>query len=121
MKNVLFTPVLFMLSFNLLAQTPKVNQFIDSIAAKNNFNGTILISKNSTISYKKSFGFANFQFKVPNTVDTRYKVASITKAFTSVLILQLYEQGKIDLNKTISTYLPDYKGEAANKVKVVQL
>jgi len=58
---------------------------------------------------------------VPNTADTRYKIASITKAFTAVLILQLYEQGKIDLNKFISAYLPDYKGEGANKVTIVQL
>jgi len=64
----------------LPAQSVKVDQFIDSFTKKNNFNGTILISKNSKVSYKKSFGFANFQFKVPNTVDTRYKIASITKA-----------------------------------------
>lgn len=64
---------------------------------------------------------ANFQMSVPNTVDTRYKIASITKAFTAVLILQLYEQGKIDLNKSIDTYLPEYKGDAANKVTVAQL
>lgn len=121
MKKVLFTLLLFTQTFNLQAQSPKVDVFIDSFVRKNNFNGSILISKGAKVSYKKSFGFANFQFKVPNTVDTRYKVASITKAFTSVLILQLYEQGKIDLNKTISAYLPDYKGEAADKVKIVQL
>jgi len=121
MKKVLFTLVLFTQACNLLAQSEKVDVFIDSFARKNNFNGTILISKDAKISYKKSFGFANFQFKVPNTVETKYKVASITKAFTSVLVLQLYEQGKIDLNKTIRTYLPDYKGEAGDKVKVVHL
>ena len=59
MKKVLFTLVLFTQTFNLLAQLPKVDVFIDSFARKNNFNGTILISKNSKVSYKKSFGFAN--------------------------------------------------------------
>ncbi|MCS3799013.1 serine hydrolase domain-containing protein [Niastella sp. OAS944] len=103
------------------AQPSKAALFIDSFARKNNFNGTILIKENSKAVYKKSFGFANFAFKVPNTTDTKYKVASITKAFTAVLILQLYEQGKIDLDKTITTYLPDYKGAAGDKVSVKQL
>lgn len=103
------------------AQALKVSAFIDSFVVKNNFNGTVLIANNGVVGYKKSFGMANFQFKVPNTPDTRYKVASITKAFTSVLILQLYEQGKIDLSKTINTYLPDYKGEGVDKVSIVQL
>lgn len=60
-------------------------------------------------------------FKIPNTNDTKYKVASITKAFTSVSILQLYEEGKIDLEKPIITYLPGYKGAAGDKVNVRQL
>ena len=64
---------------------------------------------------------ANIPFKVPNTNQTKYKIASITKAFTSVLILQLQEQGKIDLNKTIGAYLPDYAGEGADKVTLHQL
>jgi CubicO group peptidase (beta-lactamase class C family) len=121
MKKMLFAILLFAQIYNLSAQSLKVDKFIDSFAMKNNFNGTILISKNSAVSYKKSFGLANFQFKVPNTVDTKYKVVSITKAFTAVLILQLYEQGKIDLNKTINAYLPDYKGDGGTKVSVVQL
>jgi D-alanyl-D-alanine carboxypeptidase len=121
MKKIIFSLMLFTQTLDLSAQAKKVDLFIDSFVRKNNFNGTILISKNGKVNYKKSFGLANFQFKVPNRVNTRYKIASITKAFTSVLILQLYEQGRIDLNKTISTYLPDYKGEAANKVKIVQL
>ncbi|WP_448636598.1 serine hydrolase [Pedobacter panaciterrae] len=53
---------------------------------------------------------ADFSLNILNKPETRYKVASITKAFTSVLILQLVEQGNIDLEKPIITYLPEYKG-----------
>lgn len=102
-------------------QSPTLNEFITSYAKSNNFNGTILIRKNGKTAYSKSFGFANLPFQVPNKIETKYKVASITKAFTSVLILQLAEQGKIDLNKPFKTYLPDYKGEAGDKVTVHQL
>jgi CubicO group peptidase (beta-lactamase class C family) len=113
--------ILLLLAQNLFGQSPVLDKFIDSYVKVNNFNGTILIQKNKQIAYQKSFGFANLPFKVPNTIETKYKVASITKALTAVLILQLFEQGKLDLNKTIRTYLPDYKGEAADKVTVHQL
>ncbi|QJB31634.1 beta-lactamase family protein [Chitinophaga oryzae] len=121
MRKVLF-PVLFLLAFRpAFGQSSQAERFIDSFVTKNNFNGTVLLAKNDKAWYRKSFGTANFRLNIPNTTDTRYKVASITKAFTAVLILQLYEQGKIDLNKSISSYLPDYKGEGADKVTVTQL
>ncbi|MFM9838353.1 MAG: serine hydrolase domain-containing protein, partial [Cyclobacteriaceae bacterium] len=110
MKNTISLLTLLALTNVLFGQSLPVSNFIDSIAKKNNFNGTILINQNSKISYQKSFGLANFQFKVPNRNETKYKIASITKLFTSVLLMQLYEEKKIDVNKTIKNYLPDYKG-----------
>jgi D-alanyl-D-alanine carboxypeptidase len=121
MRKTLLAFALFMAVDHTFAQSSKADTFIRSFTQKNNFNGTILIEQNSKTIYKKSFGFADMVFKIPSTPDTRYKIASITKAFTSVLILQLVEQGKIDLDKTIITYLPDYKGPAGTKVTVRQL
>lgn len=96
-------------------------KFINEYTKKHPFNGTILVQKNNSKVYAQSFGLANFQFNVHNTNETKYKIASITKLFTSVLIMQLVEQGKIDLNQNIKTYLPDYKGEGADKVNVFNL
>ncbi len=98
-----------------------IDKFIDSYAKEHNFSGTILIQNNSKIGYARSFELANRQLKVPNKNDTKYRIASLTKAFTAVLILRLYEQGKIDLNKPIKTYLPNYAGEGAGKVTIHQL
>lgn len=95
--------------------------FIAQFAKDHNFNGTVLIAERGKTIYQRSFGLANFAFAIPNTNTTKYKVASITKAFTSVLILQLQEQGRIDLQKPIGTYLPDYTGEGKDKVTVHQL
>lgn len=116
---VLFTIMVF--AYTLLGQSKNLNKFIDSFAQQNNFNGTILVQQRSKISCQKSFGLANFQFKVPNQLDTKYKIASITKLFTSVLIMRSVENGAIDLNKTIKAYLPDYKGEGGDKVTICQL
>lgn len=121
MKTLVMLFALLVLTNVLFGQSLALNNYIDSVAKNNNFNGTILISQNSKINYQKSFGLANFQFKVPNRSETKYKVASITKLFTSVLLMQLYEERKIDVNKTIKHYLPDYRGEGADRVTLNQL
>ena len=96
-------------------------QRITGYAAQRHFNGTILVQQHGKRIYNKSFGLANFQYDVANTNQTKYKIASITKLFTSVLIMQLKDREKIDLDQNISTYLPGYKGEGGDKVKIFNL
>ena len=69
----------------------------------------------------KSYGLSNRQLSVPNTNETLYKIASVTKIFTSVLIMQLYEQGRIDLDGTIGKYYPDYSGKGTGKITIRHL
>ncbi len=95
--------------------------FVSEYAAAHQFNGTVVVASRGQVSYAKSFGWASIPFRVPNTNQTRYKIASITKAFTAVLVLQLYEQGKLALNAPIKTYLPDYAGEGGATVTIHQL
>lgn len=121
MKRVLVCALALLITTNIVGQNPALDRFVTDYAKKHNFNGTVLVRKNGRNTYEKSFGLANFQFKVANTNKTKYKIASITKAFTSVLILQLREEGKLELNKTIKTYLPDYAGEAGDKSTLHQL
>ena len=109
MKRILF--ILMLVPVVASAQS-RAALFIDTVAAKDHFNGTVLIRNKTGVVYRKSFGMANFQFGVPNKTETKYKIASITKLFTSVLIMQLAEQGKLDVNKRITDYLPDFKGES---------
>ena len=112
--------VLPLLSPATTVQTSTTAQFIEGYAAEHGFNGSVLIQKGGKVAYARSFGLANLPFKVANTNGTKYKIASITKAFTAVLVLQLLEQGKIDLGKPIRTYLPNYAGGGA-RVTVSQL
>lgn len=131
MKKIILFSLVFMFSQSSFGQISKnyhydksynyFKKIIDEYTKKHHFNGTILVQKNGQKVYNQSFGFANFQFNVHNTNETKYKIASITKLFTSVLIMQLVEQGKIDLNQNIKTYLSDYKGEGADKVKIFNL
>lgn len=98
-----------------------ISDQINSLATKSDFNGTILIRKKNRTIYHQSFGLANREKSIPNTNNTKFPIASITKLFTSVVIMQLVEEGQIDLNKEISHYIPSYTGPAANKVTVHHL
>jgi D-alanyl-D-alanine carboxypeptidase len=95
--------------------------FIADYAGKHRFNGTVLVKQRGEVAYSRSFGEASIAFAVPNTRQTKYRIASITKLFTATLVMQLYEQGRLDPERTIATYLPDYAGPAAQRVTVHQL
>lgn len=110
-----------LLSTNLFAQSNTLATFVDDYAKTHHYSGSIVIQQRGNMRFARSYGLANIPFDVPNTQQTRYKIASVTKLFTSVLILQLYEQHKLDLDRPIKTYLPDYTGEAGSKVTIQQL
>jgi CubicO group peptidase (beta-lactamase class C family) len=102
-------------------QSSNIDNSLNSYVKDHSFSGTILIQKDDQVQYHKSFGFSNRQFSTPNTNETKYKIASITKLFTSVLIMQLYEQGKIDLDSSVKTYLPGYASNGASKITIRNL
>ena len=108
------------------AQRPKAKVAqIDEVMtyAHNNrlFNGTVLVAENGKVIYKKGFGMANMEWKIPNTPDTKFRLGSITKQFTATLILQLVEQGKVKLDGKLSDYVPEYRKDIGAKVTVHQL
>ena len=121
MRQLILVATFFLISILSSAQAKNIDKFLSSFATDHKFSGTVLINSNGKLVYHNSFGFANRQFSVPNTNDTKYKIASVTKLFTSVLIMQLYEQGRIDLNATVKTYLPDYSGNGAEKISIRNL
>lgn len=112
---------MLVLPVSLLAQAPALDGFVAEYAKGHQFNGSVLVQAKGKVLYEGSFGLANIPFQVPHSRATKYRIASITKAFTSVLILQLVEQGRLDLGRTLGAYLPDYTGEAAGKVTLHQL
>lgn len=102
-------------------QHPSPAGFIAGYAAANGFSGTILVQKGGRVVFDRSFGLANRAHGVANSNRTAYWAASITKVFTSALILQLAEQRRLDLDRSFGAYLPDYRGEAGSKVTIRQL
>src|SRR6186713_272444 len=86
----------------------KIDKLVATYAEYGQFNGSVLVAEKGKVIYKKGFGLADMEWNIPNQPDTKHRLGSITKQFTSMLILQLVEQGKLKLDVPISTYLPDY-------------
>ncbi|RUO55541.1 serine hydrolase domain-containing protein [Pseudidiomarina homiensis] len=70
------------------------------------FTGTVKVVQGDQPLYEKSYGLANRSFAIENTPTTRNSINSISKTFTAFGILLLVENGKLDLHKSIGTYLP---------------
>jgi CubicO group peptidase (beta-lactamase class C family) len=81
---------------------------------------TVLVSRNGQIIYKKAFGIANLELNAPMQVDNVFWIASIGKQFTAVAILQLMEQGKLNLQDEITKFIPDYPTQG-NKITIEHL
>jgi CubicO group peptidase (beta-lactamase class C family) len=85
------------------------------------FNGTVLVAESGKIIYKKGFGLADMEWNIPNKPDTKFRLGSITKQFTSMLILQLVEEGKLILEGKLADYLPYYREDTGKKVSIHHL
>lgn len=85
----------------------RLEDFISEQIAENNIPGmSVAIVEGNHIKYAKGFGARDLKDNLPATKDTLYGVASITKSFTASAVMKLVEEGKLDINVSISEYLP---------------
>jgi CubicO group peptidase (beta-lactamase class C family) len=85
------------------------------------FNGTVLVAEGGKVIFKNAYGVANVEWNIPHKPDTKFRLGSITKQFTSMLIMQLVNEGKITLDGKLSDYLPYYRKDTGEKVSVHHL
>lgn len=94
----------------------------DELAKQDQFSGTLLVARHGKVLFDGAWGPANRAVNKPNTLDTQFNLGSMNKMFTAVSILQLVEAGKVSLQATVGTYLPDYPNrDVAEKVTVREL
>ena len=86
-----------------------LQELCEDFAENGNFSGVCLLKREDELVFEKAYGFANRAFRVPNTADTRFDTASVTKIFTAAAVLQLAEQGRLRLSDRI-TSLVDLSG-----------
>lgn len=79
----------------------RLGQLFAESSRQEEFSGTVLISRNGQPIVRQAYGYANRSWAVENRVDTRFRIASISKMFTAVALLQLVEQGDITLDTSV--------------------
>jgi CubicO group peptidase (beta-lactamase class C family) len=95
---------------------------LDRLQREADFSGVVMIVKDGQPVFARAYGTANRSDNVPNRLDTRFNMASMGKMVTAVAIMQLVEQGKVALDATVGTYLPDYpNAQVRDGVTIAQL
>ena len=111
-KIFVFVAVLFVVHFSF-AQVDKLDALIDAYAKLYKFNGSALVAKNGVILLNKGYGYRNATDKVANNEQTIFQLGSVTKQFTSAVILKLQEEKKLSVSDKLSKYFPGYpKGDS---------
>jgi CubicO group peptidase (beta-lactamase class C family) len=87
------------------------------------FDGAVLVAREGRVVFARAYGEANREWTVLNTTDTRFRIGSMTKAMTAMLVLQLVDSGRIVLDSTISRYLADsvFPRRLGDRITVRQL
>lgn len=99
----------------------KLDQFFDRLAEKKKAMGSLVIAKEGKVLYTRAIGYSqiNGTEKKPLTAASRFRIASITKTYTAVMILQLVEEGKLKLSDTLDKFFPQVPN--AKKITIVEI
>jgi CubicO group peptidase (beta-lactamase class C family) len=114
MKKILIIVVaLCIVHLNFAQETDKLDALINAYAKMYKFNGAALVAKNGVILLNKGYGYRNAADKITNTEQTVFQLGSVTKQFTSAIILKLQQEKKLSVSDKLSKYFPGYpKGDS---------
>jgi len=97
----------------------KLDSLLDAYAKVWDYTGSVLVSTKGAVLFEKGYGYKNKETRSLNDSNTIFQIGSITKQFTSAIILQLEEQKKLSLQDSLAKYIPDYPN--GNKITIEQL
>ena len=121
MKKLLLILLVTCIGTGLLAQAvpEKLDAYFTAAQQADRFNGSVLIMQNGQPLLNKGYGYKDFLSKQPDDINTIYQIGSVTKQFTSTIILKLAEQHKLSLSNKISKYFPSFPN--GDKITIEQL
>ncbi len=121
-RIILFTLIIGLTIQKGFAQTfdkTKLDNYFDTLEANNKFMGSVAISENGQIIYTRQIGYADIDNKIKPNDNTKYRIGSISKTFTTVLVFKAIDEGRLKLTDKIDTYFPTIKN--ANKITISDL
>lgn len=98
---------------------PKLDSLLDVLAANNKTMGSLAISKNGQVIYQRSVGLSSVEANMPANAHTKYRIGSISKIFTGVMVFQLIEEKKLTLETTLDKFYPQMPNAA--KITIAQM
>lgn len=99
----------------------KIDEILSAYHQFDLFNGSVLIAKNGKEVLKKSYGKSNFSWDINNSPTTKFRIGSLTKQFTALIILQLKQEGKLKLDDKVIQHLPWYFKNTGSKLTIHHL
>ncbi|MBN2613126.1 MAG: beta-lactamase family protein [Bacteroidales bacterium] len=121
-KHFIFTLLFCLLTISICSQqlnTLKLDSLFQALEDNNRFMGSVALSHKGSIIYSKAIGFADTETGKKASPATIYRIGSISKMFTSVMIFKAVEEKKISLDQNINHYFPEI--ENADKITISQL
>ncbi|MFP2909205.1 serine hydrolase [Pyxidicoccus sp. 3LFB2] len=118
---VLMAWVWFCPTASAATKQQEVDRLVTKFHQLRQFNGAVLVADEKGVILKKGYGSANFEWQVPHAPDTKFRLGSITKQFTAMLIMQLVAEGKLSLDDKVTKHLPDYRKDTGDRITVAQL
>jgi D-alanyl-D-alanine carboxypeptidase len=97
----------------------KLDQYLETLEIHEKAMFSLAVIENGKPIYQKSIGFADIESKQKANIDTQYRIGSITKVFTSTMIFQLIDEGKLSLDTKLAKYYPKVKN--AKKITISML
>ena len=97
----------------------KLDAYFDTLANNNRFTGSVAISHNGELQYAKTVGFVDVEQGLKANENSKYRIASVTKTFTTVLVFKAIEENRLKLNQTIDQFFPAIKN--AKKITISNL
>ena len=98
-----------------------LHQLCQATADTGLFSGAVLVAEKGKVIYKEAFGSANREWDIPNTTDTKFRLASVSKQFCSMLVMQLVQEGRLSLKDKITAHLPYYRKDTGDRITVHHL
>lgn len=84
-----------------------LDHYLNRYASHSRFNGTVAVAKDGVVLFKKHHGYADMDKRIPVSDTSKFQLASVSKQFTAAAILKLYQEGRINLDSSITTYIPE--------------
>lgn len=115
----------FLLALSLIGKSQstldqsKLNSYLDALEANDKFMGSVALRKNGELIYTRAIGYADFEKQQKASAASKYRIGSISKTFTAVMIMKAVESKQLDLDQSINKWFPSI--ENSKKITVRSL